>query len=90
MRALLERLKLLLELGQPAGDELDVGEHHPATLDVHLVERLLGHHILALAQADADELALVLRLAEAVAQHLYVGVGVDAGREEEEDGHGGA
>ena len=85
----LESLELLLELGQPAGDELDVLEHRPAALGVHAIERLLGDGLLALAERDGDEAAGVLihldRLC--IAEHTHLLGRVHTGREQEEDGH---
>ena len=56
MRALLlEALELLLELRQPRRHKLNILEHHPATLEVHLVECFLCDPFLAEARAEARD-----------------------------------
>mmetsp|Transcript_13834 Transcript_13834/g.40682 ORF Transcript_13834/g.40682 Transcript_13834/m.40682 type:complete len:468 (+) Transcript_13834:1061-2464(+) len=84
---LLQRRELLLQLGQPVGDELDVLEHDPPALNVALVQRLLRDGLLPLTERHPLELALVLGLAHRFSERAYVGSRIDAGREQEEDGH---
>mmetsp|Transcript_9632 Transcript_9632/g.23342 ORF Transcript_9632/g.23342 Transcript_9632/m.23342 type:complete len:350 (+) Transcript_9632:923-1972(+) len=89
VRALLERLELLLELGQPGRHELDVLEHRPAAVGVHLVQRLLGDRLLPLPQRDRDQLAAIFvhHWVHRLAERAHLRRRVDARREQEEDGH---